>query len=516
MKRRTLSVLLAAGMVASMLAGCGGAPDQGGTPSGDGSNVSNSSESSGNNEGSGSDASGETYEVAIQLVNIAPELPDLEAVEAAVNEITVPAINCTVDIQNIFIGDLPTTTSMNVVSDEKIDLVAVGLTQKLADIYDDGILLPLDDYLQYAPTYVEAVGNVMPAGQVNGVQYAIPSNPYVARGAGFAYNKDMADELGIKLEDGMALEDLTDVFAKVKEKDAYGTSYGTASSLTATMWFSGEAFGTNADFGYIADPDNSTTIENFYASDDFRRVCVAAKEWVDAGYIPSDSLTDTTTVQEYFSMHRVFGTVTAYDIAQIGIWQQGQDFTVDIVEMADPVVSTSAASETMWGIAANSKNPQKAMELLELIYTNKDLGNLLMFGIEGVNYTIVEGTENVCTPDGSEHGTDGYTSIFTKYGDTTQIFAKYPNTDNYVEDVKAYNDGVAVSKSLGYVFDSSEFSAEAGAISNVIAEYLPRLQTGMVDDVDAAIDEMVAALENAGMSDVIAENQRQLDAFMQQ
>lgn len=507
MKRKVISAILAASMMVSIFTGCGNSQGE--------KNQAQGRESGQAAETGGEDAE-EPYEVAIQLVNIASELPDLPAVEAAINEITQPAINCTVDIQNIFIGDLPTTTSMNVVSNEKMDIVAVGLTQKLSDIYDDGILMPIDDYLQYAPTYVAAVENVMKTGQVSGVQYAIPSNPYVARGSGFVYNKDMADELGIVLEDGMSLEDLSEVFAKVKEKGVFGTSYGQGGGMASAMWFTGEAYGTSAEFGYISDPVHSTAIENFYASDNFRRVCKISKEWADAGFMPSDSLTDTTTVQEYFSAQKVFGTVSGYDIAQFAVWQKGQDFTIGLVEMADPVISTSAAAETMWGLAANCENPKKAMELLELIYTDKDLANLFMYGIEGTNYTIAEGTENVSTTEGSTNGSDGYVSVFTKFGDTTKILAAAPNTDNYAEDVKAYNDGVAVTKSLGYVFDTSSVSAEAGAISNALAEYVPRLETGMVADVDAAIDELLAALEAAGISDVIAENQRQLDAYMQQ
>ena len=48
--------------------------------------------------------SGETETIAIQLVNVVPELPDVEAVEAELDKITEKEINCKVDIQNLFIG----------------------------------------------------------------------------------------------------------------------------------------------------------------------------------------------------------------------------------------------------------------------------------------------------------------------------------------------------------------------------------------------------------------------------
>lgn len=496
MKKKVVSSLLIMTMLTTVLAGCGsGSKDEGKKPQAD---------------------SGETETIAIQLVNVVPELPDVEAVEAELNKITEKEINCKVDIQNLFIGDLPTTTSMNIVSDEKMDIVAVGLTQKLADIYDDGILMELDDYLEYAPNYVKAVENVLKAGQVNGVQYALPANPYVANSPGFVYNKDMADELGITVEKGADFDDLTAAFAAVKANDVYGSSAGGSTALNVHMYYNVETFGTNADFGYIADPVNSTKIENFYASDLFKNYCVAAKNWTDNDYMPAGSLTDTTTPQEYFKMEKLFGLPTGYDMSQFATWQSGQSFAIDIAQLDDPIITTASTAERMWGIAANSKHPEKAMELLELIYTNADVANLLQYGIEGKHYTKVEGTENVCTAEGAEVGPEGYTSLFTKYGDPTKAMTAVPNGDDYLEKVEEFNKDVPTSKSLGYVFDVTNVSAEAGAVSNVIAEHLPRLQSGNVENVDAAIEEFVNALDKAGMTAIIEENQKQLDAYMEQ
>ena len=75
-------------------------------------------------------------------------------------------------------------------------------------------------------------------------------------------------------------------------------------------------------------------------------------------------------------------------------------------------------------------------------------------------------------------------------------------------------DASAVSLTLGYTFDSDGFGAEAGAIAAVMAEKLPMLNAGMVSDVDTAADELVKALEQAGINDAIKANQEQLDAFL--
>ena len=511
MKKKLVSLILAVSMVGASVCGCGsGSADQ----EKQGSDVSGAGDTTSKEDKGGSDEEGEAYTVAIQLVNVTTDQTDIEMVEEEINKITQPAINCKVDIQNVFIGDLPTTTSMNVVSDEKMDIVCVGLTQKVSDIEDDGILLELDDYLQYAPTYTELVKDYMKAGRVNGVQYALPVHPYLARSAGFVYNKDMADKYNIVLEDGATYDDLADAFEILKQNGIYGTSSGQASSSLAQNFYNIELYGTNGDYGMISDPANNTKIESWYGSDYFKEFCHKMKDWAEAGYIPSDSLTDTTTVQEYMTMEKVFGTATAYDMSEYATWQAGQPFKIDMIQLEDQIVTTSSVVERMWGLAATCKNPKKAMEFLNYMYENADVANLLRFGIKGQNYQIVEGTEHVITTEGSTTGSNGYTSQFTHYGNPTETLTAEPNTDSYADDVIAFNENVPVSATLGYTFDASGYSAEAGAVSNVIAEYLPRLQTGQVDDVDASIEELLSALDSAGYNSIIEGNQKQLDEYL--
>ena len=54
----------------------------------------------------------------------------------------------------------------------------------------------------------------------------------------------------------------------------------------------------------------------------------------------------------------------------------------------------------------------------------------------------------------------------------------------------------------------------AARFGQEMAEKLPMLNAGMVSDVDAAADEFVKALEQAGINDAVKANQEQLDAFL--
>ena len=51
-------------------------------------------------------------------------------------------------------------------------------------------------------------------------------------------------------------------------------------------------------------------------------------------------------------------------------------------------LTTGGITATMQAINRNSKNPERAMMLLELLNTDKDLYNLLNFGIKDKHYKI--------------------------------------------------------------------------------------------------------------------------------
>lgn len=500
--KKTLAMLLAVLMLAALLAGCGSS--------------NSSSNSSAPAEVSGEiDKEEAPYEVSIQFVGLFEENKDIAEVEKALSAITLEKINCTVDIVPVFIGDLPTTTSLGVAGDEKLDIVAVGLTSPMDNMVSQDLLLPLDDLLAArGQDALKATERVAAAQKMNGVTYAVSGYNYAAIGGGFVYNKDMAEEFGIDMHDGMTMEEMTEAARICKEHGVYFTTFGNSGQVNYKFWFGGDYFGTNGAFGGILDPANSTTIVNVFDSQEYRDFWKQNKDWYDKGYTPSDMLTDSTTVQELFANQKLFGTATGYTTNQMASWVN-PNFEIDIIRTSDPIISTAGAREFMLGIAANCKRPDKAMDLINLIYADPDVANLLMYGVEGLDYVAVEGTQNVITAVGTgNEDHNGYYAPFVHYGDPTAIKIVAPLTDSYPADTKAFEDEAKMSLTFGYDFDGSAFSAEAGAIASILEQKLPALNAGAVADVDAAVDELVAALNAAGMQDVIDANQAALDAWL--
>lgn len=524
MKRKILSVLLATGLLCTLLTGCGGDSSGGNDAAGGNESTQNTGDVGNTGESEAAETAEavinfdeEPYEVSIQFVSFFEENSNLENVEAALNKITLEKINCTVNIVPIFIGDLPTTTSMGIAGGEKMDIVAVGLTQAMSSMVPDGLLLGLDELIAERGADVAAItADVADAQKIDGVTYAVSGYPYAAMASGFVYNKDMADQYGIEMRDGMTMDDLAKVGEVLKENGIYLTTFGNSSQLNYKFANPVDIFGDNAIYGALSDPAGSSTIENIYNTESVRDYWKKVKGWADAGYLPSDQLTDTNGAQEYFAQQKIFGTYTAYTVNQIAAWLT-PDFEVDIVQVSDAFISTSTATEFMLGIAANCERPEKAMDLINLIYADKDVCNLIQYGVEGTDYVAVEGTDNVITYEGTANADhSSYYTVFSHFGDPMKQKIVAPLTDSYYEDLQAFEDSAKKSVCFGYSFNAENYSAEAGAISSVLEEKLPMLNAGMVADVDAAVDELVKALEDAGINDVIEENQKQLDAYLAQ
>ena len=76
----------------------------------------------------------EPYTVAIQVVTLpgVENKGEEEEREEAINDIILPAINCKVDIQEVWISEITQTTSMAIASDEKMDLIHVATVQPIS------------------------------------------------------------------------------------------------------------------------------------------------------------------------------------------------------------------------------------------------------------------------------------------------------------------------------------------------------------------------------------------------
>jgi putative aldouronate transport system substrate-binding protein len=93
-------------------------------------------------------------------------------------------------------------------------------------------------------------------------------------------------------------------------------------------------------------------------------------------------------------------------------------------------------------------------------------------------------------------------------------YLAYPSgqeSPDLADQMKAFNDNATVSPALGFSFNSSKVLTQVSALTAIADQYRKSLETGSANL--SVLDEFNAKLKAAGLADVIAEKQRQYDAW---
>lgn len=461
----------------------------------------------------------EPYEVAVQMVVFpGTEIANELEIEEAINEITLPAINCTVDLQFIWINDLPNMTNLAIAGNEKIDLVHVGTLQQLSSLVGADILhdMNTDDLLlEHGAELVALYGDLLVSGNVNGRQLAIPAKQFNSVKKGFYYNKTITDKHGITVPQEGTLDDFEKVLYQVKEsgEDIMCYFVGGGDMNLMTWLYPYEAYGSEAAYGAVMDSSKKLQVENLYATEEYKDYVLRMLQWRKDGILEKD-MADTTNGSEYQYAQRLFCVAGNYTPAQMteNQYLAGENgFEYGYMTIEGARINNSSVSEYMWGIARNSERPDKTMDFLNFLYSNADVANIMKYGLEGEDYIFVNESENVIERKGS------YLAMFYVGGNQRELYLQTPVQEDFIEQSEAQEKAAIISPLLGYTFDDTNYQTEAAVIGSVITEYTPLLQNGLCGGEKETLeylDEFLAALEAAGINEVIKANQKQLDAWL--
>ena len=103
------------------------------------------------------------------------------------------------------------------------------------------------------------------------------------------------------------------------------------------------------------------------------------------------------------------------------------------------------------------------------------------------------------------------------YGDILSIIPWEGASTDIRKEQAAKNAEAEKSKYIGFAVDSTPVANQVTACQNVSNEYKPMLSSGVYGaDTAVKYEEYITALEGAGINDIIAEYQSQLDAWLSQ
>ena len=497
--KKLLAVFLVTAMSISVLGGCSGSK----TTSKDGS-IENTAANADKEE---------PYTVTIYAPYDA-STEECEAVSEKVSEITRELINC--DVQLIR-GVTKDQLNLALTSGEKLDLFfAFPWQVSLSSMVASNEVVAMDDLLAtYAP---ETKGSISEEDwacvTVNGSIYGIPMNKDKARARGFEMNKQIADELGLDYSKPVSYAELEDMLRKVKE--AYPDIYPcvpNGGSMNFPTW-SSDVLGDS--LGVLENCLNdSTEVVNLFETESFREYCSYIYKWVQEGLMMPDGANTDESYATYIGSGVGFGTFTPLKAGFEAEETRKCGVEIATVQLYD-AHSTTSMVNACWSIAGNSEKPEKAMEMLNLMYTNPDISNLFINGIEGNNYQFVDKENKIIDyVDGVDASTTNYSVVGWAWPNEQITYVWNGDESNVWNELSKFNASAKASPAKGFVFNNEEVLNEVTACNNVIEKYQNGLITGCLNP-EEAIPKMTGELKVAGIDTIIAEKQKQLDAWLAQ
>jgi len=447
----------------------------------------------------------------LKLVYEGPPQPDEAKVEEALNKLLTEKINATIDIAPIDWGAWGDKMNLLIASREPVDVLFTAQWNGYAANVAKGAYLDLGPLLdKYGQGIKESLDPAFLEGsKVNGKNYGVPTNKELALTTGIVYRKDIADELGIDMSQVKKFEDLNSVYKIVKEKKPnliplYSIGGASASFLEF------DYLGDGTIPGVINKQGTDTAVKSATDYPEYAHALQVTRDYFKKGYINQDAATTQQAEADLWKAGKIFSTIQSLKPGKAAEMASatGLEGKLDQVTLTGKTVSTSETAGAMLAISSTSKDPERAMMLINLLHTDKEINNLLNFGIEGVHYTL---NGDVMTPTAQ---TPQYApGVAWELGN--QFLNHVWNTEdpNKWEKFKEFNQGAKASPALGFVFNSEPVKAEVGALANVNKQYQRVLETGSVDP-DKILPKYVEALKAAGLDKVIAEKQKQLDAFL--
>ncbi len=368
----------------------------------------------------------------------------------------------------------------------------------------------------------------------NGRIYGVPINKAVVLTPTFIFDNDMMTQTGYTTDDIKSIWDLDKVFAKIKKlyPNVYPYASINAIGSNGTSGLSyviageqkmdtlGDALLGGVYTGVVF--GDSGKVVNLYNTDVFRKYVNLMRDWYNKGYMPKDMATSTSGAVELATAGKLFSTFGSYADASGGpdvgkLWQALTNKNFDGKSIGTFYVDTTAASLSMC-VSSTSKNQEATVKFLNILYTDPFVINTLLFGIENEDYVKV--SEHVVKfPDGLDANTVPYTAYLCSgvVGSQSLQWVMAPQTEDSYKSILA---AIAMTKTaerspyFGFTFDATKVINEMTAITNVVRQYYPGLESGSLDP-NSVLPKFNQALKDAGIDKVIAEKQKQLDAWMQ-
>ncbi|MEH7253928.1 ABC transporter substrate-binding protein [Neobacillus niacini] len=436
------------------------------------------------------------------------DVSDFGSVQEAISKITLEKMNATVKLLPIPVSNYANQVNLMLSGSEKVDLVYTRVWEAFDNKARTGQLLPLNELIG---KHGQSVKDLIPpefadAGKIDGETYGIPSIKGWALTPSLIMSKDLVEKHGIDVNEINTWDDVAPVLELIKTNEP-GVAPLVNRALREPPASIIHFLDPLGDFlGVLEFEAGGYKIENKFETNSYKEAVDITRGWFEAGYMNKD----ITTTQELGSTLVKSGKAFSF-LRNINDCASEQISGTELVcaPLGKSYITRNSVSSNMISIGRNSENPEKAMEFINLLYSDEEVINLFTNGIEGKHY--VQGKNGLIKkPEGAK--STGYDSNQFLVGNNFLSYVWEGNDPEVWKDMKKMNEEAEPSRAMGFSFDSSQVKNQLTAVTNVVNQFFIAFETGSLDPGE--LPEFIEKLKGAGIDQIVKEKQKQLDEWV--
>ncbi len=432
---------------------------------------------------------------------------DHASVLAEVNKIVESKLGVKLDLQFIDLGAFGERMKMNMASQTEFDIMWVGYANNYESAVENGGIIGLEEMLKNTTPDLKASipDYFWEAARYGDDIYAVPCVQIAAQNYAFCIKKDLVEKYNIDVTAIKTVDDIEPVLQLIKEKEPdlfpFQPKYG------PKLWTFEDYQNLDETFLAVRKDDSKGKVVNLMETKEFQKGIKKMREWYEKGYIRADvasATDDTLDLNEgRYGVH-----IQVMKPGLEATFKNTKGYEIVAVPFTTPFFDGKGALQTMNAISSTSKHPEKALQLLELVNTDKELHNLLSFGIKDKHYKINEnGKAEYINDSGWQPKADW------KFGNQFNSLILEGQNDDVWEQTIAMNENAVKSKLLGFTFLTTNITRELSNVTSVVSEYNAGMLKGY-NDPKNYLSEYKEKLKTAGLDKMVEEAQKQVNEFL--
>jgi putative aldouronate transport system substrate-binding protein len=251
-----------------------------------------------------------------------------------------------------------------------------------------GAFMALNDiFPKYAPKTFASINPAYKKGPlVDGKLYAIPTEQNLAFSYGLLFNKKYVDKYKFDTTKIKTLKDLEPMLATIKKSEPTLVPIPGGGGVNEDLIFErlgGDNFGKTVRL-----KNGDTKVYNQYEYPEYVDLMKLSHSWYEKGYIEKDIATEQLVGgnDQYFKAGNWFAIESTVFPGKDGEMSASYGYPITQQILTPAYITPDDTTGSMMSISSNSKNPSRAMMLIELLHQDKYFLNLFKSGIEGVHF----------------------------------------------------------------------------------------------------------------------------------